>query len=107
VVVVPGSLRRMVIARALESVDLPARVEVFEHSPRIVLDGAHTAASIQALRQTLDEIEFAAPRTGVFSLAAGRGVPPMLEGLPRIGDELILTVADPSRSVPPEEVGAR
>lgn len=92
------------VARALETLVLPARIERFPISPPVVLDAAHTAESIRALRVALDEIAFPTPRTLVFSLAAGKNLPDILRELPAIADDLIWTLADPVRSIPPEQL---
>jgi dihydrofolate synthase/folylpolyglutamate synthase len=95
-------LRPEAISSALRSVELPARVELFEGEPPVLLDSAHTGESVRALRQTLEEIAFPRPRTLVFSVAEGKELPPILEELPRIAEEIIWTRADAVRAVSPE-----
>jgi len=89
------------IASALSGLSLPARVEVFPLEPNVVVDSAHTSASIRALCLSLAEIRFPEPRTLVFSLARGKEIPSILEQLPEIADEIIFTQADPARSLHP------
>jgi dihydrofolate synthase/folylpolyglutamate synthase len=96
--------RADVLRDALASVRLPARVERFPGDPEVILDAAHTADSIRALRLTLEEIAFPSPRTLVFSIATGKDLAHILGELPRIADEIIFTLADPARSVPPAKL---
>lgn len=98
---------REVVAEALSSLQLPARVEVFDDDPPLVLDAAHTADSIQALRLTLEEIQFPRPRVLVFSLSAGKERESILPELPPIAEEIIFTLADPQRSIPPHDLQAQ
>jgi dihydrofolate synthase/folylpolyglutamate synthase len=101
--------RPATVARALSSLSLPARVEVFPGDPPVVIDGAHTAESVEALDLTLEEIAFPRPRTLIFSIAGGKELARILPRLPAIAEEIILTLADPARSVSPgvlrEELG--
>ncbi len=90
------------VLAALSPLVLPARVERFDGDPPVVLDAAHTAESIRALRLTLDEIAYPRPRTLVFSISAGKNLPEILQELPKIAEDVIWTLADPKRSVPPE-----
>ncbi len=103
------SVETRAIADALSTLCLPARVERFPGTPEIVMDAAHTADSIRALRLTLEEIRYPSPRTVVFSIAGGKDLARILAELPRIASDIIFTLADPIRSVPPaslrEELG--
>ena len=92
------------VALALSRVELPARVELFPGNPPVVLDGAHTGESMKALSSTLAEMSFPLPRTVVFSLASDKWLNPILRELPAIGDEFVLTRADPVRSLAPAEI---
>ena len=93
-----------VIASAISGLSLPARVEVFPIEPNIVIDSAHTSASIHALRLALSEIGFPEPRTLIFSIAQGKELSSILKQLPEIADEIILTRGDPSRSLHPTKL---
>jgi dihydrofolate synthase/folylpolyglutamate synthase len=100
------TLRPEAIRTALVNLRLPARVEVFATDPPVVLDGAHTADSIAALRATLEEIAFPAPRTLIFSIARGKDLPGILPQLSALADDFVWTEADTTRSVPPRELEA-
>jgi dihydrofolate synthase/folylpolyglutamate synthase len=96
--------RREHAVRALGQLRLPARVEVFDGKPPVVLDGAHTAESFESLRLTLEEIRFPAPRTLVLSVALDKRLAPILREARQIASDFILTRADALRSVPPADL---
>ena len=92
------------VGRVLEELELPARVEMFDGRLPVCLDGAHTTESINALATALDEIEMPRPRTLVFSLASDKRCAEILARLDAVGDDLIFTLADPVRSLTPEDL---
>lgn len=88
--------------QALAHCALPGRGQVLRERPWIVVDGAHTPASLQALAHTLAAIP-AAQRRFVVSTTRGK----TLAGLAALAadcDELIVTRADALRSAAPHEV---
>jgi len=88
----------------LEGCALPARAEVLRERPWIVVDGAHTTASLAALAQSLDRIPAASRR---FVVSAGRGKAlPALAALLEGAAQVVVTRADPLRSAPADEVAA-
>jgi dihydrofolate synthase/folylpolyglutamate synthase len=93
-----------VVGAALETLVLPARVEVFDTDPCVVLDSAHTTESLEALGLALEEREVPRPRTVVFALSKGKELASILRCLPEIAEEIIFTHADEVRSVPPAEL---
>ncbi len=92
------------VGAALETLTLPARVEVFDTDPRVVLDSAHTTESLEALGHALEEMGVPRPRTVVFALSKGKELASILRCLPEIAEEIIFTHADEVRSVPPAEL---
>ncbi len=92
------------VGAALETMTLPARVEVFDTDPCVVLDSAHTKESLEALGLALEERGVPRPRTVVFALSKGKELASILRCLPEIAEEIIFTYADEVRSVPPAEL---
>jgi dihydrofolate synthase/folylpolyglutamate synthase len=90
---------------AFAAASLPARIEFLSHRPWIVVDGAHTAASAEALAQTLARIPC---RRGhlVLSVSAGKDLAAICRSLLPFADRLTITRAEPIRSLDPEEVRA-
>ena len=56
------------IVSCLENVQHPGRLELIEHKPPFLLDGAHNPAGCRALREYLDELA-SRPLTLVFGRA--------------------------------------
>lgn len=92
------------VSSALESVTLPARVEIFATDPCVVLDSAHTTESLRSLGRALEERGVPRPRTAVFALSKGKELASVLPCLPELAEEVIFTHADEARSVPPAEL---
>lgn len=87
---------------ALADCPLPGRGQVLARNPWIVVDGAHTAASLAALRETLDAIPAVARR---FLVSATRGKSAdALAALLAGARQVIVTRADALRSAPAAEV---
>jgi dihydrofolate synthase/folylpolyglutamate synthase len=92
-------------ARAFASVELPGRVEIRGRAPWIVVDGAHTAASAQALAATLRQI----PRRRshlVLSVSGGKDLAAICAALVPEADVVSVTRAEPQRSLEPRLVAA-
>ncbi len=94
------------IRRGLSEVRWPARVEVVERQPTVVLDAAHNAASVASLLQTLDEsFSPTAPRLLIFATTQDKQVREMLELLlPRFDRVLLTRYTTNPRSVPLDEL---
>jgi dihydrofolate synthase/folylpolyglutamate synthase len=78
---VPG-IDTNTIVRGLESTWLPGRLEVVRGKPIIVVDGAHTLRSTQALVETITELGIdRTARTLIFGAVAGKDHRTMVETL--------------------------
>jgi dihydrofolate synthase / folylpolyglutamate synthase len=96
------------IRRGLAELIWPARVEVVGRRPTVVLDGAHNAASIAALMETLDESLSASRRLLIFAATQEKDLRGMLRQLLDRFDRVLFTrYADNPRGVPPEELLAQ
>jgi dihydrofolate synthase/folylpolyglutamate synthase len=83
---------------------LPGRIERLERDPCVLVDGAHTAASAQALASVLRGIERRRTRL-VLSISAGKDTASILASLAPLANEITVTRAEPRRSLSPTEVG--
>ena len=92
-------------ARGFAGLTWPARVEVLGERPWVVVDGAHNAASAEALAQTLRDHFPATRRTLVFGTTREKDLPGQLRPLLPLADAVVATryVENP-RSVEPREV---
>ncbi len=81
----------------------PARIEVLQREPTVVVDTAHNVASIEALIQTIDESFPQKQRLLVFSASRDKDWQKMLEMLVPKFQHIVLTryINNP-RSVPPD-----
>lgn len=85
------------IATGLETATHPGRLELIEHKPAFLIDGAHNPAGARSLRNYLDEF---APRplTLVFGAMRDKQLEQMGEILFPCADTLILTTINNPRS---------
>jgi dihydrofolate synthase/folylpolyglutamate synthase len=96
------------IRQGLTEIRWPARVEIVQRKPTVVLDAAHNAASVASLLQTLDEsFSPSAPRLLIFATTQDKQVREMLEQLlPRFDHVLLTRYTTNPRSVPVEELAS-
>lgn len=93
------------IARALAQTHPPGRMEVIAEHPWVVIDGAHTPASARALADMLTSL----PASRIFllvSLSAARDVSTVLAPLLKRAHQVVVTMADPGRSVDSQRLAA-
>ena len=89
------------ITSGLESAQHPGRLELIDHKPALLLDGAHNPAGCRSLREYLDEF---APRplTLVFGAMRDKQLDQIGEILFPVADALILTPVENPRSASTE-----
>jgi dihydrofolate synthase/folylpolyglutamate synthase len=90
---------RKAIPRALARRRLPARIEVLEGDPRVVVDSAHTARSARALAEALEAL---APEGYdlLLSVSSDKDLAALLAPLLPRARRLWTTRAEPTRSLP-------
>ena len=86
------------IARAVPATRPPGRMEVVSRQPWIVIDGAHTPASTRALAELLEGLP-ARKLHLVVSLSATKDAAAVLAPLLARAHSVVVTSADPSRSL--------
>ncbi len=91
-----------------EFLTLPARLEYRIRDGReVILDGAHTPESAQALRKTLEEIYGAEPITFIVAFLKDKDIDGFMRHLVRYGDAVVLTQVDHPRCLPAREAQKR
>jgi dihydrofolate synthase/folylpolyglutamate synthase len=85
------SVTERAIRRGLETVALPARVEVVDQCPTVILDSAHNVASAEALVQVLADSVTPRPRALLFAASRDKDVRGMLRVLGPQFDHVIVT----------------
>jgi dihydrofolate synthase/folylpolyglutamate synthase len=88
--------------RGLSAAALPARVEIVERDPLVIVDAAHTGASAKALARVLEGL--GRPVDLVVSISAGKDVRALIEALVPRARRTTLTRAEPARSLDPAEI---
>ena len=85
----------------------PARIEVIQRKPTVVVDGAHNEASIEALVRTLDESFAKRCKWLVFAAGQDKDIRGMLTRILPCFDQVVFTRYQTNpRSVAPEQLAA-
>lgn len=92
------------VAAGLAEVNWPARLEVLNRRPFVVLDCAHNVASVQALVDTLRTSFPATRRLLVFAASNDKDLPGMLHVLTPHFSQVFLTRFDNSRCADPNQL---
>ncbi len=91
--------------KGLASVNLPGRMEMVHEDPRILLDGAHNAASIQALMRGVGQHIPYDSMVMIFGCAADKDIDGMIDKLATGADKVIFTKAsDNLRAASPKDL---
>ena len=93
--------------KGLSQVYVPGRMEMISQDPRILVDGAHNAASVQALMRAAGQHIPYDSMVIVFGCAADKDITGMLDQLATGADKVIFTMAkDNPRAAKPEDLAA-
>ncbi|HEY3284371.1 MAG TPA: cyanophycin synthetase, partial [Armatimonadota bacterium] len=98
------SLPDRALAQGLSDAYQPARMEVIQREPTVLLDGAHNLPAALALREALAE---GFPRRRlilVLGMLRGHNAEDVLRQLEPLADRIILTAADAPRAADPEDL---
>ncbi len=91
--------------QGLSQVYVPGRMEMISQDPRILVDGAHNAASLQALIRAAGQNIPYDSMVMVFGCAADKDIPGMLDQVATGADKVIFTKAkDNPRAAAPEDL---
>src|SRR5258708_24020530 len=96
-------------ARAMEGlskVTIPGRMEMVSQTPRVLVDGAHNAASVDALMKAIGQHIPCDSIVLIFGCCADKDVAGMLDRITSGADKGIFTNVDNIRSANPEELAA-
>ena len=93
------------VIKGLEATDLPGRMEEVWSQPRVIVDGAHNPASIQALVKALGAHVAYDSLVMIFGCGVDKEVDPMLEQVALGADKVIFTQAEKNpRSADPHDL---
>ncbi|MFQ6047944.1 MAG: bifunctional folylpolyglutamate synthase/dihydrofolate synthase [Phycisphaerae bacterium] len=91
----------------LAGVKLAGRMEMICQDPRILVDGAHNAASVEALMRAIGQNIPYDSMVMIFACAADKDIDGMLERIQYGADKVIFTRNGSPRSAEPEELAER
>ncbi|MGE5608737.1 MAG: bifunctional folylpolyglutamate synthase/dihydrofolate synthase [Bacillota bacterium] len=97
-------------AKAMEGLaktSIAGRMEVISQNPRIIVDGAHNAASVDAMLRAVGQHIPYDSMVVIFGCCADKDIPGMLERITCGADKVIFTKVDSVRTADPEELAAR
>jgi dihydrofolate synthase/folylpolyglutamate synthase len=91
----------------LAKTTVPGRMEMLNQTPRVIADGAHNAASIDAVMRAIGQHIPYDSMVVIFGCCADKDVTGMLERIAAGADKVIFTKVDSIRSADPGELSAR
>ncbi len=97
-------------SRAMEGLaktTLPGRMEIISTNPRVIVDGAHNAASLDAMMKAIGQHIPYDSMVVIFGCCSDKDVSGMLERITSGADKVIFTRVDNIRTADPEELAAR
>jgi dihydrofolate synthase/folylpolyglutamate synthase len=97
-------------AKAMEGLaktTMPGRMEMVNPMPRVIVDGAHNAASLDALMKAIGQHVPYDSMVVIFGCCADKDVTGMLDRLSSGADKVIFTKVDSVRTADPNELAAR
>jgi dihydrofolate synthase/folylpolyglutamate synthase len=91
----------------LAKAHLPGRMEVIHQDPRIMVDGAHNAASVEALMRAIGQNVTYDSMVVIFACRTDKDIPGMLDHVQLGADKVIFTTTGSPRSADPAELAAQ
>lgn len=92
----------------LQDVDLPGRIETVWHDPRVIIDGAHNAASVKALFRGISQYIPYDSMVVIFGCNCDKDIDGMLEQVSLGADKVIFTRSHNNpKSASPNDLSAR
>jgi len=92
--------------QGLGRVNLPGRMQMINENPRILIDGAHNAASIDALMRGIGQNITYDSMVVIFACHRDKDIPGMIRRLHLGADKVIFTSTGTPRSAEPAELAA-
>lgn len=82
----------------------PGRMEVFNHQPFIILDGAHNPSAMNKLRMTMEELFEKRKIIIIFGVMADKAVEKIIDILLKFADHIIITHPNMERAMDVENI---
>jgi len=90
--------------QGLQEVNLPGRMEMVRQTPRILVDGAHNGASVEALMRAVGQYIPYDSMVVIFGCGLDKDVDGMMEQIARGADKVIFTASASPRAADPKEL---
>ncbi len=94
------------VMEGLADVKIAGRMEIINESPKILVDVAHNAASIDALMRGIGQNVIADSMVVIFGCQKHKDIPGMVRGIQLGADKIIFTRTDSPRSADPQDLAA-
>jgi len=94
------------VVEGLAKARLPGRMEIIHEDPRILVDGAHNAASMEALMRAIGQNIPYDSMVVIFGCRSDKDIPGMLRHIQLGADKVIFTDGGAPRSADPAELAA-
>jgi dihydrofolate synthase/folylpolyglutamate synthase len=91
----------------LSKVTIPGRMEMVSQTPRVLVDGAHNAASIDALMKAIGQHIPCDSIVVIFGCCGDKDVAGMLDRITSGADKVIFTKVNNIRTADPDELAAQ
>jgi dihydrofolate synthase/folylpolyglutamate synthase len=95
------------VVEGLAKTQVPGRMEIISSKPRVIVDCAHNAASIDAAMRAIGQHVPYDSLIVIFGCCSDKDVPGMLEKISAGADKVIFTRVDNIRSANPDELAAQ
>ncbi len=90
----------------LAKVNLPGRMEIIHHQPKILVDGAHNPASVGALMRTIGQNIPYDSMIVIFGCQQGKDIDSMIRHVQLGADKIIFTQSSSPHATDPNELAA-
>src|SRR5438552_2582633 len=101
------AINDMKAMEGLAKTQMPGRMEMVNQMPRVIVDGAHNAASLDALMKAIGQHVPYDSMVVIFGCCGDKDVTGMLDRLSSGADKVIFTKVDSVRTADPNELAAR
>ena len=91
----------------LAKTTIPGRMEIVNQTPRVIVDGAHNAASLEAVMRAIGQHVPYDSMVVIFGCCGDKDVTGMLDRLSSGADKVIFTKVNSIRTANPDELAAR
>jgi dihydrofolate synthase/folylpolyglutamate synthase len=85
---------------------LPGRMEIIHEEPKVLVDGAHNAASIEALMRTIGQSVSYDSMIVIFGCQTGKDIPGMIRHIQLGADKIIFTRSTAPNAAEPQVLAA-